>query len=389
MPNGMEGLLCCRYQGDDPECLGIDPEQVRSASTHANRRAQLLADAVRISGSLMPRIGGILNIAQDRLMLDAEVEAYVYNDASVQAGCVSVEGGNGAALLLSSGLINLMSEDELLFVIGHEIGHAIFGHHFYPAPEAARDEATRLNWLALNRAAEISSDRIGLVASQSLENAFRAILKTGTGLGSSELRFDMAAFLDQLRTLQEIGGHAPGIASTHPMLTVRMKSLAWFEMSDVARQLRVTPRHGVALTLVDARIERLMEQATGETLGMVRQASIANAEVWAFIYLAVADGRLSREEQEAMGRIFGPGLTRTALDYLRDNGVDQVGPRFEDAMREVRFLPESLRRGLHERFRNNVSSCDFGSTDVNRLFDVIKDRLGLSFERGGAAHEEG
>ena len=72
-----------------------------------------------------------------------------------------------------------MNEDEVAFVIGHEIGHAIFEHHKLPVHGIlANDDRLKpqdtLQVLRWSRMAEISADRVGLIGCQSLQHAFGA-----------------------------------------------------------------------------------------------------------------------------------------------------------------------------------------------------------------------
>lgn len=371
-------LFACRYSGDNPEIFGIGLDSPRAASERLSIRSRLLADAVRLSGELIPSVQAALQLSAERLGLDRTIQGYVYNDPAAQAASIHVGGDDTAAIMLSSGLIRLMSSDELPFVIGHELGHMIFDHNLYPQPVDAPDEVTRLNWLALQRAGEISADRIGLIACGSADVAFRTILKIATGLGDEHLRFDLATFLDQLRHLKRIGGHASGITSSHPILTVRMKALMWFEMSNVAKQLQGSKAHSIAIATVDARVERMLEQATGEMLARVRAESFDKAAMWAVLFAAVSDGVLSKKEQIGMEALFGRAAADGALTFVRKNGPDKVIGQFEEAMKEVRFHPESGRREFFVRLQNYLKTVGLEDEQIARIVPIVGDRLGLT-----------
>ena len=373
-----ENLIACRYSGDDPRICGIDLNIELAAESQISARSRLLADAVQVCPELMPKVHATFETSIERLGLQSAISGYVYNDPYTQAACVHVGGEDKSALMLSSGLIRLMSADELTFVIGHELGHMLFEHNLYPRPTEAMGEGSRLNLLALQRAAEISADRIGLLACGSVDVAYRAILKTGTGLGDDNLRFDVSTFLDQLRRLKSIGGHASGIISSHPILTVRMKALLWFEMSDVARRLTGTGAHGVALHTVDKRVENLLDEATGEMLTRVRAESFSRAAIWAALFAAVADGVFSKQEQIGIERLYGRPAVQSALSFVRENGPEQVGVQFEDAIKELRFHPEVGRREFSQRLRNDLATLGLEKLQYGRVLAIVEDRLGLT-----------
>ena len=374
----LDNLTTCRYSGDDPRIFGIDLNCELAAEAQVSARSRLLADAVQVCPELMPKVHAAIEASTKRLGLQSHVSGYVYNDPWTQAACVHIGGDDKSALMLSSGLIRLMSTDELTFVIGHELGHTLFEHNLYPRPTDAMSEGSRLNLLALQRAGEISADRIGLLACGSVDVAYRTILKTGTGLGDDHLRFDAASFLDQLRSLKGIGGDVSGIISSHPILSVRMKALLWFEMSDVARRLNGTGAHGVALETVDKRVGKLLEEATGEMLTRVRAESFSRAAMWAALFAAVSDGVFSKQEQIGIERLYGRPAVQSALSFVRENGPEQVGVQFEDAMKEVRFHPEVGRQEFWQRLRNDLATLGLEKLQFGRVLAIVEDRLGLT-----------
>lgn len=92
-------------------------------------------------------------------------------------------------ICVTSGLLNVCSEEELAFVIGHELGHYICGHvrcHslvrylsdallFTPAWLAA--PAIRPIIMSWSRYSELSADRAGLLACKDFDTASRVYLK--------------------------------------------------------------------------------------------------------------------------------------------------------------------------------------------------------------------
>lgn len=93
-------------------------------------------------------------------------------------------------IVLQSGAIDLLNEDELGYVIGHELGHVKSGHVLYHVMGSMIAQAT--TWLPLgeallapiqvalmywNRMSEFTADRAGLLACQNKEAAINAIIK--------------------------------------------------------------------------------------------------------------------------------------------------------------------------------------------------------------------
>ena len=373
-------LTTCRFTGDNPGLYGIQLPERSSPMSRNDVRAWLLSDAVRITEELIPALFRVLQAALSRLGVAHVVQGYVYNDPAIQAQCVHIGGTEKSAVMLSSGLVNIMADAEIAFVIGHELGHMLFDHHLYPRANESSTDGERLNFLALQRAAEISSDRIGLIASGSIEAAFRSILKTGTGLSTAHLRFSLTAFLDQLRSLNELGGSQTGIAASHPNLGARMKALLWFEMSDLARELLGKTAAGTPASVIDERIERLLYGATGPLLDDMRTASFSRASMWSIIYAAIVDGRLTKAEQQGIQALFGKEAIDSAKHLIKEHGPEAVGTSFESAMRDIRFHPEPGRRQFIQELTRDLGRSGLEAEDARRVLEIVCDRLSVDVE---------
>ncbi len=100
-------------------------------------------------------------------------------------------------IVITSGLYDLMTHEEMRFVVGHELGHALSGHAVYRAmmmhlTRLARSfgfmsvggwalraiVAALLEW---QRKSELSGDRAGLLCSQDLATAIRVEMKLAGG----------------------------------------------------------------------------------------------------------------------------------------------------------------------------------------------------------------
>ena len=87
-------------------------------------------------------------------------------------------------------------------------------------PDGSDAEVARLNLLELQRAAEISADRIGYLGCGSQATCCSAILKTATGLGAEHIQIAPSALLDQLREIESLGGANHAVGASHPMFPI-------------------------------------------------------------------------------------------------------------------------------------------------------------------------
>jgi Zn-dependent protease with chaperone function len=183
-------------------------------------------------------------------ILDApEPELYLRCDPTFNAFSAGV---SRPFILLHSALADLLEPDELLFVLGHELGHIKCGHLLYgmigrmliPMTQTIGQAtlgvgnlvgkgmiAAFAEWM---RQAEFSGDRAGLLVCQDPRTAYSTLMKIGCG--SSRLSGEMSvdAFLDQARQYADLKVEgvakifsfmAYGWRDDHPQVVYRTKRL--------------------------------------------------------------------------------------------------------------------------------------------------------------------
>lgn len=142
----------------------------------------------------------------------------VYVEWSDRASAVTV-GPDRPLVVVTSGLLELLTYDELLFALGHEVGHIISRHVIYNQLAAVWPVVGEIikaatlgigglvsggvqislqNW---QRMTDFSSDRVGLLACQDLTAAARALMKLGGLPKELGHTIDIDGFLVQAREL--------------------------------------------------------------------------------------------------------------------------------------------------------------------------------------------
>lgn len=184
---------------------------VRQLSGFINERAArmlLLGSAVRADGRQFARVHQLYREAGDALDAPELPELFIRADPTINAMAIGLD---KPVIVLNSGLLEVMDDDELRFVLGHELGHVLSGHAVYRSllglllglsssfiaiPFGALGVraviAALLEW---QRKSELSGDRAGLLATQQPEVALRAHMKMASGGRIDEL--DADAFLAQ------------------------------------------------------------------------------------------------------------------------------------------------------------------------------------------------
>jgi Zn-dependent protease with chaperone function len=171
-------------------------------------RLVYLGTAVRVDHRQFPRVYQLYTEAASTLDVRDLPLLYVYSDPRPQAMALGID---RPFVVVNSGMIDLLDDDELRFMLGHELGHVLSGHALYTTMLVQLLRVSNaLSWLPIgalglraviaalyewSRKAELSSDRAGLLATQDPAVALRCHMKLASGGKLDEL--DIAAFRAQ------------------------------------------------------------------------------------------------------------------------------------------------------------------------------------------------
>ena len=208
-------------------------------------RAQLLGGAVRVGPhqfediyQLVEECAAILNMVTP--------EVYVVNNPKFNA---MTFGTDRPFIILHSSLVDAFSEDELTYIIGHELGHIKSEHVLYlnAAWFLAQGAAAYLGrvilipaQLALDawmRKAELTADRAGLLCVQELEHCQTSLIKLALGSRSLLSRINLEEYLHQAEDLRDGYGPLAELFQTHPFIANRISELRQFHREGYRRIL--------------------------------------------------------------------------------------------------------------------------------------------------------
>ncbi len=198
---------------------GLDLVLKKLSSAYLERvvRLAFTADALRLSPQQCPRIYELLREACDVLDMP-EPDLYLLQDPFPNAFAFGME---RFTIGVTSGLVDLLDEDELRGVLGHELGHIKSGHMLYRTMAifliiiglvAARNlpfismitEALKYALFDWFRKSELSADRAGLLVTQDPDVYIRVLLKLAGGSTGVTHRLNVDAFLKQAEEYEEL-----------------------------------------------------------------------------------------------------------------------------------------------------------------------------------------
>ncbi|MFC0597505.1 M48 family metallopeptidase [Streptomyces palmae] len=217
-------------------------------------RLLYLSDSVRVSDRQFAHLNDMLRDACYILDMERVPAMYVTQNPQPNAMCVGLD---EPIIVLSTGLVELLDEEEMRAVIGHEVGHALSGHAVYRTVLLfLTDVALKVAWIPLGgiavtaiatalrewfRKSELSADRAGLLVGQDLHASMRGLMKLAGGHHLHEMNVD--AFLEQAEEYENSGDLRDsvlkilnGLPRSHPFTTVRAAELrTWAAGRDFQR----------------------------------------------------------------------------------------------------------------------------------------------------------
>ncbi len=177
------------------------------ATSERSLRLMYLASAVRVSDKQFLRVKLLFDEVCKTFDVEKKPEVYVSQSTVLNAFAVGMD---NPFIVLNSGLVERLDDEELTEVLGHELGHIMSGHMLYRTLFVILQKISKSlvqfplpNWIfsgvyyALqewSRKSELSADRAGLLATQNPDVSLRVAMKLA---GGNFEQMDVAAFLEQ------------------------------------------------------------------------------------------------------------------------------------------------------------------------------------------------
>ncbi len=284
--------------------------------SHTNSvRALFYQSGLQISREITPILSKRLDRVYKRLYIPEDaVEAFVYASPDIHAECYT--GSTSECVIrFSSALVDILDADEFDFVAGHELGHFLLGH------SVARMEANQqsLEFYIQQRCQEISVDRIGLIACDSLDIAIKALMKTISGLTSQYLRLDVGTFISQLKKSSLRGSEV----ASHPSIFVRCRALLWFSLDDSFVKSAETFSPG-QITKLDEQIQiDFSKYVDGHANERIQEAK-DDLAIWMTANEIVQNSIFEKREQIVFAEMFGEENLEKLKNFLSDIPISEV-----------------------------------------------------------------
>jgi Zn-dependent protease with chaperone function len=322
---------------------GLDQllKMIVGATAEKRYRLFMLASTVRTSGKQFPKIYNLFTEACSRLDLRTVPELYISQSPFLNAGAIGVD---KPFIVLYSAMLKDLSDQEIMSVLGHEIGHCMSGHVLYktmlwilinipfmliniPVAQVAL-QLIMFALLEWSRKSELSADRAGLLAVQSPQDCYTLEMKMAGGGDLSQM--DINEFFVQAAEYDKGGDLLDSVfklvnlaAESHPFAVLRLTELkTWVDAGNYDKIISgdYKRRDGAEPDDVIGDFKKAQEQYQEDLKKSKDPLAAAVSDVMKNIE------PVTKKIEDFFNGIFNPGEIRDNSDKKDDNG-DSAGPQ--------------------------------------------------------------
>lgn len=332
--------------------------------------ARVRSSGLQVMPTTVPGVAQAVSAVAKGLHVAREPEVYIVADSEPNAFVPPLSSDRRPIVVLNSGLVSLLSLNELMFAVAHELAHLGLRHTFREPVPRPTSEFQALQIRSIQRYAEISADRVALTCTRSVFVAARVMLQLASGLPSEHLGLDIDAFIRQIdREPGEISREWE-LALSHPSMPFRLWALLRFSHSDVYAESTHQGGDGAPIGEIDQQISsRLAEMGDGRLTEM--EANLYQVSlVWAGTAMVMDDDIIEDTEITALERLVGEELAEKAITFARSNGRDAVLTKLADSLSKASATSLATRRRLDQAVQAFAMSLDLDlrSTGAGRVF---------------------
>ena len=336
-------------------------------------RSRMEGHCMKVDKDILPDFYALCQDVKTRLNFKDAVDFYVTGDSSLNAFSIAAEDeGQPHIVNINSAMFDLMSEEELRFVIGHELGHIINKDsalkrllYFVFPPDTTNPPITLQYKIRLHdQLAELVADRYGFLANGNLNACVTAFYKMSSGLDLAKMNVSIDALLSDNRKRLDYFMKGKGLSRyDHPVNPIRVQAIHLFVTAKDEKELEDG---------MDELINILLKVGNGP---LDEDLSVFMAS--AGLIVANADDRVTEKEIEhiiqnlANLQIF----PKRFLDAVAQSDVSKL---FEQSVQNILSQNPGMRDGLLAYMMGLVMSDKEISENEIGLIYGFGDSIGFS-----------
>ena len=347
-------------------------KKIRMSGSDTYWRSNMEGHSLKVDKELLPDFHRLCHEVKAKLNFEEDVDFYITGDSTVNAFSVAAEEeGEPHIVNINSALFDLMTTDELKFVIGHELGHLINKDtalarliRFVFPPEANVPVSLQYKIRLHDQLAELVADRYGYIATENLDVCVTAFFKLASGLDLAKMNVSIEALIaDNNRRLEYFLKDKGVSRASHPVNPIRVQALNLFATSESEDDLQVG---------MDELISILLKVGTSE-LDEYTARFIASAG----LIVANIDERVNEDEINRVIESLSSMkmFPRQFLDEIAQGNVSQI---FIESAENILRINPGMREGMLKYMISIVLSDKLIAKEEVELLYHFGDQIGLS-----------
>ena len=337
----------------------------------------------KVTEKMSPKLYHIFHDVKNKLNYKKNIDFYITNSAELNAFALTRSDDKDTDIInINSALISMFDDDELRFVVGHEIGHLITRYarvvrlinFIFPDPEkvplilAHRIEL----W---QKVSELTADRFGFIASPKVEKCVSGFFKMASGLSTDRIDFDYKAYLIDNEKILEYFTQNRNMF-THPVNPLRIKAKKLFSESSLYGDFKNDKEFNTDQVL-NAEMDKLiamLQTISTSPMDAFRKQFLASAG----LIMANIDKNINDDEYESILESLS-NYTVFPHEYLSEICNTSTEEVFKSSITNI------IQQNPAERFQllqymANIAMSDNSifNKEINFLFEVGESLLGLT-----------
>ena len=335
-------------------------------------RSTMEGHSLKVEKELLSDFYDLCYDVKNVLGFDEPVDFYITGDSAVNAFSVASEKeGEPHIVNINSALFGLMSDEELRFVVGHELGHLINKDTalkrlicFVFPPESNVPVTLQYKIRLHDQLAELVADRYGYLATKNLDACVTAFFKLASGLDLGKMHVSIDTLIrDNNRRLEYFKNDRGVSRASHPVNPIRVQALNLFDSASSKEELDRGMNELISILLkvgcsdLDEHMARFIASAG--------------------LLVANSDNSISKEElDEIIQSLAGLKIfPRKFLDEIASGDVVEI---FNDSVGNIMQINPGMREGMLKYMIHIVLSDKVIAKEEVELIYDFGSHIGIS-----------
>lgn len=328
--------------------------------------------SIKVDEKLLKRFHDLFEEVKKKLGFKEKVDFYITGNSEVNAFAIMAQDEEESHIInVNSALIQLMTDDELKFVIGHELGHLISQDARLLNLVQFVFEGESIPVLLMhkirlwNQLAELVADRYGYMAVEDLNVCISAFFKMSSGLDFAKMGIDFESFIEENKKRLAYFQEEEGLScDSHPINPIRVEAIHLFSKAKSDKELTKQ---------MDQLINILLKVRSSE---LDRNLSVFIAT--AGLIVASCDGNIDTlESNEILNNL--SSLQIFPIQYIEELSKQDVSKLFEESIAKILEINPTLRDTMLLYIISIIMADNrFEKEEIELLYNIGENLLGYS-----------